>query len=168
MGGRYCAINTPRGSRWWSRVFGPHRGPGGDLLRNTNGPCRFAFIPNFICVINCILLKSDSSWIEQKNTLSRRQRPLNKICRYGDATTFTCDVIMVPKIFCEARRASHCHSSQNLFIKINLLRVISRETLWFNLKTSFVKITYDVFKLIQFVSKLYQNLKMNLETHSSK
>ena len=67
------------------------------LLRNTDRPCRFAFIPHFICVTICIFLSLTVLENSQRmyTDLGDRQRPLNKTCRYGDATTFTCDVIMV-------------------------------------------------------------------------
>ena len=38
-------------------------------LRNTDRPCRFAFMPHFIWVTSCISFKPDSSWKQQKNTL---------------------------------------------------------------------------------------------------
>ena len=57
MGGRYCAINSPRGSRWGqksrdqrSRDFCPHRGPSGELIAQYRPPMSFCCYPtsNFI------------------------------------------------------------------------------------------------------------------------
>ena len=49
-------------------IFAPIRNFVVSWLRNTDRPCRFVFIPHFICVIICISLKPGRSRKEQKNT----------------------------------------------------------------------------------------------------
>ena len=103
MGGWYCAINSPRGSGWgqksrdWrSREFAPTSDRVVSLLRNTDRPCRFAlYLGNHSYFSKAWqFLKTAKEYMD----LGDRQRPLNQTCRYGDATTFTCDVIMVPVV----------------------------------------------------------------------
>ena len=75
MGGRYCAINSPRGSRWGqisrdrgSRDFCPHRGPSGELIAQYRPPMSFCFYPTLYLGNHLHFLKPDSSWKQQKNT----------------------------------------------------------------------------------------------------
>ena len=65
-------------------------------LRNTDHPCRFAFIPHFVAQ-SFVLFKPDSFW---KRTIIRlyRRETASTQHSYGDATTFTCDVIMLPVV----------------------------------------------------------------------
>ena len=107
MGGRYCAINSPRGSRWGqksrdrrSRDFCPHRGPSGELIAQYRPPMSFCFYPTLYLGNHLYFFKA---WQFLKTAkayinLGDSQRPLKKTCRYGDATTFTCDVTMVPVV----------------------------------------------------------------------
>ena len=76
MGGRYCAINSPRGSRWGqksrdrrSRDFCPHRGPSGELIAQYRPPMSFCFYPTLYLGNHLYFLKPDSFWKQQKNTL---------------------------------------------------------------------------------------------------
>ena len=76
MGGRYCAINSPRGSRWGqksrdrrSRDFCPHRGPSGELIAPNRPPMSFCFYPTLYLGNHLYFFKPDSSWKQQKNTL---------------------------------------------------------------------------------------------------
>ena len=107
MGGRYCTINSPRGSRWGqksrdrrSRDFCPHRGPSGELIAQYRAPMSFCFYPtlylgNHFYFWSLTVLENS----HRKHKSRDIQRcPLNYACRYGDATTFTCDVIMVPVV----------------------------------------------------------------------
>ena len=108
MGGRYCAINSPRGSRWGqksrdrrSRDFCPHRGPSGELIAQYRPPMSFCFYPTLYLGNHLYFFKAcGSSWKQQKNTSFSEIDSVHstKPCRYGDATTFTCDVIMVPVV----------------------------------------------------------------------
>ena len=75
MGGRYCAINSPRGSRWGqksrdrrSRDFCPHRGPSGELIAQYRPPMSFCFYPTLYLGNHLYFFKPDSSWKQQKNT----------------------------------------------------------------------------------------------------
>ena len=75
MGGRYCAINSPRGSRWGqksrdrrSRYFCPHRGPSSELIAQYRPPMSFCFYPTLYLGNHLYFLKPDSSWKQQKNT----------------------------------------------------------------------------------------------------
>ena len=54
MGGRYCAINSPLGSRWGqksldlrSRDFCPHLEPRGELIAQYRPPMSFRYIMAF-------------------------------------------------------------------------------------------------------------------------
>ena len=76
MGGRYCAINSPRGSRWGqksrdrrSRDFCPHRGPSGELIAQYRPPMSFCFYPTLYLGNHLYFTKPDSSWKQQKNIL---------------------------------------------------------------------------------------------------
>ena len=76
MGSWYCAINSPRGSRWRqksrdrrSRDFCPHRGPSGELIAQYRPPMSFCFYPRLYLGNHLYFLKPDSSWKQQKNTL---------------------------------------------------------------------------------------------------
>ena len=76
MGGRYCAINSPRGSRWGqksrdrrSRDFCPHCGPSGELIAQYRPPMSFRFYPTLYLGNHLYFLKPDSSWKQQRNTL---------------------------------------------------------------------------------------------------
>ena len=75
MGGRYCAINSPRGSRWGQKSrdrrssdFCPHRGPSGELIAQYRPPMSFCFYPTLYLGNHLYFLKPDSSWKQQKNT----------------------------------------------------------------------------------------------------
>ena len=69
MGGRYCAINSPRGSRWGqksrdrrSRDFCPHRGPSRELIAQYRPSMSFCFYPTLYLGNHLYFLKHDSSW----------------------------------------------------------------------------------------------------------
>ena len=107
MGGRYCAINSPRGSRWGqkyrdrsSRDFCPHRGLSGESIAQYRPPMSFCFYPTLYLGNH---LYSFKAWqflktAKEYTNLGDRQRPLNQTCHCGDATTITCDVIMAPVV----------------------------------------------------------------------
>ena len=68
MGGRYCAINSTRGSRWGqksrdrrSRNFCPHRGLSGELIAQYRPPMSFCFYPTLYLGNHLYFLKPDSS-----------------------------------------------------------------------------------------------------------
>ena len=65
MSGRYCAINSPRGSRWGPKSrdwrwgdFCPHRWPSGKLIVQYRPPMSFCFYPIFCMCKICILLEA--------------------------------------------------------------------------------------------------------------
>ena len=75
MGGQYCVINSPRGSRWGqksrdrrSRDFCPHRGPSGELIVQYRPPMSFCFYPTLYLGNHLYFFKPDISWKQQKNT----------------------------------------------------------------------------------------------------
>ena len=97
MGGRYCAINSPRGSRWGQKSR--DRGPSGELIVQYWPPMSFCLHPtpylgNHLYFQAWQFLKTAKEYI----ILGDRQRPLNWTCCYCYPITFTCDVIMVPVI----------------------------------------------------------------------
>ena len=76
MGGQYCTINSPRGSRWGQKpetegrgIFAPHRGLSGELIAQYRPPMSFCFYPTLYLGNHVYFLKHDSSWKQQKNTL---------------------------------------------------------------------------------------------------
>ena len=59
--------NHETGGRW---ILAPTAVRVASWLRNTDHPCRFAFISHFICVIICISLKSDSDLFDNRFNIS--------------------------------------------------------------------------------------------------
>ena len=63
MGGRYCAINSQRGSRWGQKS----RDRSGELIAQYRPPM-FRFYPTLYLGNHLYFLMPDSSWKQQKNT----------------------------------------------------------------------------------------------------
>ena len=90
--------NPETEGRW---IFAPHRGPSGELIAQYRPPMSFCFYPTLYLGNHLYFLKPDSSWKQQKNTWISAINSVHSTKRvvfYGDATTFTCDVIMVPVV----------------------------------------------------------------------
>ena len=79
-------------------IFAPHLEPCGELIAQYRPPMSFCFYPTFylgnhLYFQRLTVLETSKEY----PNLGDRQRPF-LTCRYGDATTFTCDVIMVPVV----------------------------------------------------------------------
>ena len=152
MGGRYCVINSPRGSRWGQIFFGPHRGPSGELIAQYRPPMSFCFYPTLYLGNHLYFLKPDSSWKQQKNTWISTTDSVHPTKRVAMVTP---QHLLVTSWWCLSSRARQTLRIFNVGkLRPNHSCILIQESFWITIHLYLVKQckieSSDIFQILEY------------------